>query len=330
MTEKRFTVEQYKSGILSGDRAVLGRAITLIESSLAKDEALAAKLINSILPFTGKSFRIGISGIPGAGKSTFIEALGTHLIAEQKKVAVLAIDPSSKLSGGSLLGDKTRMNELVRSELAFIRPTPANETLGGVAGKTYETILLCEAAGFDYILIETVGIGQSETEVFSLTDLFLLLMISGMGDELQTMKKGVMELADLILINKADDNNKENALAAAAEIKNTLHIFSNTAAKTSPTVMTCSSKTGEGIDSIATWMEEFRQNAQADGRWGKKRVNSTLHRLYKEIQYNLERDFFNTPSVQKKLKSIENELAEGKLTSHAAALLLLKNYKQKK
>jgi LAO/AO transport system kinase len=326
MAEKRLSVSQYKSGLLNGDRVVLSKAITLIESSLSSDEILSSKVLQNILPFTGKSFRIGISGIPGAGKSTFIEALGKYLIGLQKKVAVLAIDPSSKLSGGSILGDKTRMNELAKSELAFIRPTPANNTLGGVAGKTYETLLLCEAAGFEYILIETVGVGQSETEVYDITDFFLLLMISGMGDELQTMKKGVMELANAILINKADGPNKENATSAAAAIKQTLQLFSSP----NPEVITCSALTGEGIEETVQLLENFRSTAQTDGRWQKKRAHNSTQGLFKELNHRLLKDFYESPIIQKKIKIIENEVAEGKITPLAAALSLLKNFKQKK
>ncbi len=330
MAEKRLSVDSYISGLLRGDRTVLGRAITLMESSLPEDEALAAQVLKGILPFTGKAYRIGISGIPGAGKSSFIEAIGNYLTEQEKKVAVLAVDPSSKISGGSILGDKTRMNELVKSERAFIRPTPANDTLGGTAGKTYETILLCEAAGFDYVLIETVGVGQSESEVYYMTDLFLLLMISGMGDELQTMKKGVMELADLVLLNKADGSNKENAMLAAAEIKQALHIFSSGSIKPAPTVLTCSARTGEGIQEIALWMESFRNQAKDSGRWDKKRTANTLQCLFREIHLRLQKDFYQTQGIQDLLKRFENEVCEGKMTPHAAAVELLKNYKEKK
>lgn len=329
MVEKRLSLSQYKAGLLQGDRVVLSRAITLIESSLSKDEALASKVIQQILPHTGNSFRIGLSGIPGAGKSTFIETFGKRLIRQGKKVAVLAIDPSSKLSGGSILGDKTRMNELAKSELAFIRPTPANDTLGGVAGKTYETILLCEAAGFDYILIETVGVGQSETEIYYLTDFFLLLMISGMGDELQTMKKGVMELANAILINKADGANKENAEKSAASIKQTLQLFSSSS-HSPPEVMTCSALTGEGMEDIIRLLEEFKTIAQANRQWERKRIQNTRHSLFRELNHRLLKDFYESGSVHKNLKLIENEVAEGKITPHAAALELLKKYKAKK
>ncbi len=327
MAEKRLSVKQYKNGLLQGDRAILGRAITLIESSLASDEKLAAEVISEILPSTGNSYRIGISGIPGAGKSTFIEALGKYLTGLQKKVAVLAIDPSSTLSGGSILGDKTRMNELSRSPLAFIRPSPSNTTPGGVAGKTYETILLCEAAGFEYILIETVGVGQSETAVFNLADFFLLLMIPGMGDELQAMKKGAMELTDAVLINKADGKNKEAALQAATEIRQALKL---SASHTQPYVMTCSAKHNEGITEIAHCLEEFRKTAQACGDWEQKRSENSVQNLFSTVNYHLLKDFYETASIQRKIKTIENEVAKGKITPHTAAIKLLKNYKTKK
>jgi LAO/AO transport system kinase len=330
MAEKRLSLEKYKTGILNGDRVLLGRAITLIESNRKEDEAISLALINSIFPFTGNSFRIGISGIPGVGKSTFIEALGKHLTGQGKKVAVLAIDPSSKLTGGSILGDKTRMNELSRNELAFIRPTPASNTVGGVAGKTYETVLLCEAAGFDYILIETVGVGQSETEVHNLTDFFLLLMIAGMGDELQTMKKGIMELADGIVINKADGNNIEKAKKTAAEMRQTLHLLSSQQNKEEPTVMVCSSKENTGIPEIILLLHDFKKKALSKGSWTRKRATVTLQNFFRELERQLLKDFYHNTFVEKNIKKIENEVAGGKITPQAAAILLLENYKNKK
>lgn len=328
MTKKRLSLTDYKKGILRGDRMLLGKAITLVESSLHEDQKIASKLIEIIFPFTGKSFRIGISGIPGAGKSTFIEALGKHLTSQGKKVAVLAIDPSSKISGGSILGDKTRMNELARNELAFIRPTPAHTTLGGVAGKTYEALLLCEAAGFEYIFIETVGVGQSETEVYNLTDLFLLLMITGMGDELQSMKKGIMELADFIIVNKADGDNKERAKNTVSEIQQIIHVLSSN--KKEPTLISCSAKENTNIAEIALLLEDFRKRAYTSGQWAQKRASNAKQNLSRELNQLVQQDFHSNIYIQKNLKKIENEVAEGNITPQAAAIMLFKNYKAKK
>src|SRR5580704_952059 len=237
----RLPLESYIGGILRGDRVTLARAITLVESQRPSDADLAARLLDSILPHTGKSRRVGITGVPGAGKSTFIDALGMHLIREYREgIAVLSIDPSSPLSGGSILGDKTRMERLCVEEQAFIRPSPAGGHLGGVARRTRETILLCEAAGFENILIETVGVGQSETAVRSMVDFFLLLMLAGAGDELQGMKRGIVEMTDLIAFNKADGDNKRNAERARVEYAGALHLFPAAADGWTPKVLTCS------------------------------------------------------------------------------------------
>ncbi len=328
--KEKFSIANYKKGILDDDRMILSRAITLIESSLSADRKNASTLIKSIFPHTGNAYRIGISGIPGAGKSTFIEALGKHLTSQGNKVAVLAIDPSSKISGGSILGDKTRMAELAKNEMAFIRPSPANSTLGGIAEKTYETILLCEAAGFNYIFIETVGVGQSETEIYHLTDLFLLLMITGMGDELQSMKKGIMELADIIVINKADGENKENASKTALEIKQVLHLFASGKSKQEPVLTTCSAKENTNIAEIALLLENFKETSITSGQWAQKRTTNARQSLLREINHHLQTDFYSNTFIQKNLKKIENEVAKGFITPQAAAILLLKNYKAKK
>ncbi|HSZ24838.1 MAG TPA: methylmalonyl Co-A mutase-associated GTPase MeaB [Cytophagaceae bacterium] len=330
MAEKRLTSEKYKTGILSRDFVLLGRAITLIESNLPKDEKRAAALIESILPFTGNSFRIGISGIPGVGKSTFIEVLGNQLIHLGKRVAVLAIDPSSKINGGSILGDKTRMNELAKNEMAFVRPTPSSHTMGGVASKTYETILLCEAAGFDYIIIETVGVGQSETEVYDLSDFFLLLMISGMGDELQTMKKGIMELADAIVLNKADGSNIENAKKNASEIKQMLHYLSSSRInKNEPIVTICSAKENRGIDEIVSLLEKFKEKAKKNGHWEKRRADSILQNFSKTLNRRLLYDFYSQPNVKKSIRKVKKDISKGMMTPQAGAILLLKQYRKR-
>lgn len=222
---QRLPVETYTKGVLAGDRATLSRAITVMESSLPDDRALAGQILQNILPHTGKSIRIGITGVPGVGKSTFIEAFGVYLTSLGKRVAVLAVDPSSKQSGGSILGDKTRMEKLARDPNAYIRPSPTNLSLGGVARHTREAILLCEAAGYDMILVETVGVGQSETLVKGMTDFFLLLMLAGAGDELQGIKKGIMEMVDAVAVNKADSGNELAVAKAVSEYRQALHLF---------------------------------------------------------------------------------------------------------
>ena len=246
----KLTLEQYTNGIVQGNRVVLGQAITLIESSLADDQILAGQLLEAILNKTGNAIRIGITGVPGVGKSTLIEALGNHIITLGKKIAVLTVDPSSQLTKGSILGDKTRMEDLSKNPMAFIRPSASGSVLGGVANKTREVMLLCEASGYDVIIIETVGVGQSEVEVKSMTDFFLLLMLAGAGDELQGIKKGIMEMADGLAITKADGDNIQQATAAQSEYQHALHLYPTPASGWNPNVLTCSALTGTGIDEI--------------------------------------------------------------------------------
>jgi LAO/AO transport system kinase len=236
----RLSAKQYIDGILKGDRVLLSRAITIIESNLESDKILAKEIVQNILPNAGNSIRIGITGVPGVGKSTFIEAFGKYLITQGKRVAILSIDPSSQRSKGSILGDKTRMEELANLQEAYIRPSASGDTLGGVANKTGETMLLCEAAGYDVVLIETVGVGQSETAVHGMTDFFLLLMLSGAGDELQGIKKGIMEMADMVVINKADGDNIRMSEMARLQYQNALHIFPQSESGWSPVVSTAS------------------------------------------------------------------------------------------
>ena len=238
--QKRLTPDQYQQGILSGNRLVLSRAITLAESTLPADQELARQVLEAVLPHTGKSVRVGITGVPGVGKSTFIEAFGQHFTTQGRKLAVLAIDPTSQRSKGSILGDKTRMEQLSVNPKAYIRPSPAGQSLGGVTNATRQAMLLCEAAGFDTIFIETVGVGQSETAVHSMTDFFLLLMLAGAGDELQGIKRGIMEMADALVITKADGENMRKATAAKAEYQSALHLFPAAESNWSPKVLTCS------------------------------------------------------------------------------------------
>jgi LAO/AO transport system kinase len=322
MAEKRLSLEQYKAGIQEGNRSILARAITLVESTRDADERLAHELLDALLPHTGSAYRIAISGIPGAGKSTFINALGSILAQKNKKVAVLAIDPSSSQTGGSLLGDKTRMQEFLSFPHTFVRPTPSSNLLGGVAHKTAETILLCEAAGFEYIFVETVGVGQSETSVYELADIFLLLMISGMGDELQLMKKGIIELADAILIHKADGAGKAAAEKTAHEIRHGLQLLTGSSTQ----VLACSSKEKSGLDTVVSLLDDFQKNAQANGSWYERRNRHAHQILLKEINYQLQKKFYKDPAIRQKLKNVEAEITAGKTTPQAAAFFLTENF----
>ncbi|HZY81654.1 MAG TPA: methylmalonyl Co-A mutase-associated GTPase MeaB [Cyclobacteriaceae bacterium] len=263
MRADQLSTQQYREGIISGSTVILGRAITLIESQLDSDRAQAEELLESLLPLTGKSVRIAVSGVPGVGKSTFIESFGKYLTSQNHKVAVLAVDPTSMKSRGSILGDKTRMEDLSKDPNAFVRPTATGGHLGGVAHKTRETILLCEAAGYDVIIIETVGVGQSEISVRSMVDFVLLLMLAGAGDELQGIKKGIIEIADGIAINKADGDNIANAKRAQAELSHALHLLSSEA----PKVITCSGVTKTGLDEIWKMIAAFKDQREKDGRW---------------------------------------------------------------
>ncbi len=259
-SRKLHSVEEYVNGILNGDITLLSKAVTLVESSNAKHQQIAQEIIARCLPHSGNSIRVGITGVPGVGKSTFIEALGKHITGSFGKLAVLAIDPSSERSKGSILGDKTRMEELSGDKNAYIRPSPSAGSLGGVARKTRETIVLCEAAGFNHIFIETVGVGQSETVVHSMTDFFLLLKLAGAGDELQGIKRGIMEMADVIAINKADGNNIENAKKAMIQFNNAIHLFPKKESQWNPKVLTCSATKNLGITEIWDEIEELQDN----------------------------------------------------------------------
>jgi LAO/AO transport system kinase len=263
-------------GLRAGDRAQLAQAITLVESRAAKHRASARELMQAILPHTGGALRVGLTGVPGAGKSTFIEALGLRLCAQGRRVAVLAVDPSSSRSGGSILGDKTRMEDLSREPRAFIRPSPSGDSLGGVAARTREALLLCEAAGYDVILVETVGVGQSETAVRTMTDFFLLLQIAGAGDELQGIKKGVIELADAIVVNKADGDNALRARQAKAEYAKVLHFLQPFTPGWTPVALTCSALEAEGIDAVWEVIERFRSELDASGVFAARRAEQNV------------------------------------------------------
>ena len=320
---RQLTVEEYVAGVRNGDRTVLARAITLIESNAPAHIAQAQEVLRALLPFTGHSLRVGITGVPGVGKSTFIEALGTMLCERGHRVAVLAIDPSSSISRGSILGDKTRMERLARHPNAYIRPSPSGGSLGGVARKTRETLLLCEAAGFDIILVETVGVGQSETAVRGMVDFFLLLMLAGAGDELQGIKKGVIELADALLITKADGDNRQRALAAQAEYRHALRYLTPATPGWKPPVRTCSALTGTGIAEIWQEIERFRDELTASGVFANRRREQARDWLYTLIDEQLRTLFFAHPIVRERLPTLEQAVVEGTLPVVSAVQQLI-------
>jgi LAO/AO transport system kinase len=301
------------AGIRAGDRAKLARAITLIESKRADHRARAHQLVQELLPLTGKAVRLGITGAPGAGKSTTIDALGSWLTAQGHKVAVLAVDPSSSRTGGSILGDKTRMAKLAVDPNAFIRPSPSSGTLGGVAAKTRETMLVCEAAGYDVVIVETVGVGQSETAVADMTDFFLLLMVAGAGDELQGLKKGIVELADMIAVNKADGDNIERARVAAADFRGALNILTPPSATWSPPVITYSALTGDGIAELWRQVMAHKQKMTASGELEQRRRDQQVKWMWTLLEERLTARLRSDPAVRGKLKTAEAAVAAGKL-----------------
>jgi len=320
---QRFPAQHYIDGILARDRLVLSRAITLAESRLAPDQALAQQVLEGVLPQTGNSVRVGITGVPGVGKSQFIEAFGTHLTGLGHRLAVLAVDPSSQRSGGSLLGDKTRMDALSMNLDAYIRPTPAGNTLGGVAHRTRETILLCEAAGFDVVLIETVGVGQSETMVHDMVDFFLLLMLAGAGDELQGMKRGIMELADALCITKADGDNQIAANRARVEYQNALHLFPPTGTGWFPPVLTSSALTGAGIADVWQTIRQHQQLTNANEQYALRRQEQQLTAFRFLLRQRLEQQFYEQPGIQERIRDIEARVQSGTLLPGGAVAELL-------
>ncbi|MBS4013254.1 MAG: methylmalonyl Co-A mutase-associated GTPase MeaB [Bacteroidetes bacterium] len=325
----RLSLEEYLQGILSGNITILSKAITLIESSLQSDNELAQKIIEGCMPHSGKSIRIGITGVPGAGKSTFIEAFGKFLTGQQKKIAVLAVDPSSSISKGSLLGDKTRMETLAVDPLAFVRPSPAAGSLGGVAKKTREIIILCEAAGFEIILIETVGVGQSEIAVHSMVDFFLLLMIAGAGDELQGIKRGIIEMCDAMIINKADGDNILRAHGAKVQYENALHLFPQKPGGWLPRVLAVSSINRTGIDKVWDMILSYIEMMTENGFFRQKRDEQKTQRFYDAVNQALFDSFYNSEEVKKQLPEIEKLLQNKVLNSYQAAEALLRVYFKK-
>jgi LAO/AO transport system kinase len=318
--------EELVKGILSRNITALSRAITLVESANPAHFEKANAVINACLPHAAASVRIGLTGVPGVGKSTFIEAFGKHLTSLGRKVAVLAVDPSSTISHGSILGDKTRMEELVKEPNAFIRPSASGETLGGVARKTRETMTLCEAFGFDTIIIETVGVGQSETAVHSMVDFFLLLKISGAGDELQGIKRGIMEMADAIVINKADGDNIAKARLAKVEFNRALHLFPPKKSGWMPKVLTCSAVTKDGVPEVCQLIDGFVETSQKEGYFQKRRSEQNQFWMLETIDEQLKNNFYNDPAVAELLKKHKNAVQNNELSPFTAAQDLLVRY----
>ncbi len=323
---RTLSVDDYVQGVLTGDRTILGRAVTLVESNAPAHLDMAQEVLKQLLPHTGRSIRVGITGVPGVGKSTFIDAFGLSLVQQGHRLAVLAVDPSSSVTRGSILGDKTRMEQLAREPNAFIRPSPSSGTLGGVTRKSRETILVCEAAGFDVILVETVGVGQSEITVRSMVDFFLLLMLAGAGDELQGLKKGIIELADAMVITKADGDNKIKAKAARAEYSRAMHFLSPITAGWQPKVYTCSALTNEGIPEIWAVIEKFRQQTSASGVFAARRQAQTLDWVRAMVEEHLRTRFYQHPGVQKLLPQVEQAVIGGTLPATVAAQRLLSEF----
>lgn len=323
---KTLSMDDYVTGIQQGNRTILSRAITLIESTKTAHRELAQQIIEACLPETGNSVRIGITGVPGVGKSTFIESMGNLIIEKGHKLAVLTIDPSSTRTKGSILGDKTRMDTLANNPDAFIRPSPTAGSLGGVARKTRETIYLCEAAGFDTIFIETVGVGQSETAVHSMVDFFLLLMLAGAGDELQGIKRGIMEMADVIAINKTDNSAEKQVQQAVREYKNALHLYPPAKSGWEPKVTTCSALKETGIDEIREMIEAYISSTKDNGFFEENRNRQARHWMHETIQNQLKEHFYSNPAVKKALDQIEKNVLNGKTSSFKAAQKLLDLY----
>lgn len=324
---KQISVDEYVTGITSGDIAMLGRAITLIESTLPQHQQQAEELIARCLPNSGNSIRIGITGVPGVGKSSFIEKFGMHLATvHQKKIAVLAIDPTSSISKGSILGDKTRMEQLSVLPGVFIRPSPSGQSLGGVTRRTRESIYLCEAAGYDTIIVETVGVGQSETAVHSMVDFFLLLMLAGAGDELQGIKRGIMEMADALVITKADGANKDRAKLAAVEYKRAMHLLPPQPSGWVPQTGTCSALDNTGMEKIWSVIERYERHTKTNNFFTEQRKNQAVYWMDETISEQIRTLFFSNERIMTAYLSLKQQLMAGSITSYKAADELMKLY----
>ena len=323
---RQMTTDEYVDGILAGNITILAQAITLIESNNPTHYAQAQEIIERCLPHSGRSVRIGITGVPGAGKSSFIEAVGNMVTSYKHKLAVLAIDPSSERSGGSILGDKTRMETICHNPDIFVRPSPSAGSLGGVARKTRETIVLCEAAGFDVIFIETVGVGQSETAVHSMVDMFMMLQISGAGDELQGIKRGIMEMADMMVITKADGENITRAELAKAQYQGALHLFPLSESEWRPQVYTCSSHMGTGLEEVWQGVEKYLEHVELNGYFTSNRNRQNKYWMYETINETLKSSFYNDPEIEAKIADVEQRVLDAKLSSFIAAKELLDLY----
>ncbi len=323
---REYTASEYTEGILKGDIAILSQAVTLVESNREEHQQLAQEVIEQCLPYAGNSVRIGITGVPGAGKSTSIDVFGLHVLKKGGKLAVLAIDPSSERSKGSILGDKTRMEKLAVQEKTFIRPSPSAGSLGGVARKTRETIVLCEAAGFDHIFVETVGVGQSETAVHSMVDFFLLIQLSGTGDELQGIKRGIMEMADGIVINKADGDNIERAKLAQAQFRNALHLFPPTDSGWQPEVLTYSGYYEIGIEPLWAMIDRYMEYTRSTGYFDHKRSEQSKYWMYESINEQLKAHFYRNPNIAKLLANKEQRILSNEQSSFMAAKEVLEYY----
>jgi len=322
-SRSELTSKELIAGILNGNKTMLSKALTLVESSNAGHKSEAREVVNGCLAHSGKSFRLGITGVPGVGKSTFIESFGKEVLKQGKKLAVLAIDPSSQKTKGSILGDKTRMQTLISEENAFIRPSPTSEALGGVARATKESIILCEAAGYDFIIIETVGVGQSETEVHAMVDFFLLLMLSGAGDELQGIKRGIMEMADGLVITKADGDNTKKATRAAAEYKSAIHLLPPASHNFHVQIKTCSAYENTGITEISHMLQEFEKHVKSNGFFESNRALQNVNWMHSHLKNKLISDFYSAEGRKDKLKEIEEKVMAGEISPFEVYEMLL-------